>query len=75
MMLLEQLDHGIRCDEHVGDVRPPRCTACDAEAAAEARRRSEAQRIGECPRHSGYPTSERFPCEACKRDTASSAGV
>jgi|GEM_PF-6997077 len=26
---MSDLDHGIRCDRHIGEVFPPRCTACD----------------------------------------------
>ena len=29
---MEELDHGIRCDRHIGEVFPPRCRDCDAAA-------------------------------------------
>jgi hypothetical protein len=30
-----EIDHGARCDNHVGEVFPPRCAECDAAAAEE----------------------------------------
>jgi len=30
-----EIDSGVRCDRHVGEVFPPRCSDCTAEAKAE----------------------------------------
>jgi hypothetical protein len=32
---MSHLDYGARCDEHVGEVFPPRCTACSLAAQEE----------------------------------------
>jgi hypothetical protein len=31
-----EVDLGLRCDRHVGEVFPPRCSACDVEAVKAA---------------------------------------
>jgi len=54
-----------RCEEHVGEVFPPRCSECDTTAA------SSRPRLGfipgtECDQHPGYP----MPCARCERDAA-----
>jgi hypothetical protein len=56
-----ELDHGTRCDKHIGEAFPPRCATCDQaqlEAATETLHR------GECNKHDGYP----LPCERCARE-------
>jgi len=30
-----EVDHGVRCDDHVGEVFPPRCGTCQALAEEE----------------------------------------
>jgi len=34
---MEDIDHGARCEDHVGEVFRPRCEACDAAAVEQAR--------------------------------------
>lgn len=59
-----ELDHGIRCDRHVGEVFPPKCGDClrealDADEASAPVR--FAQTFTECPNHRGWPE----PCQRC----------
>lgn len=62
---MPELDVGIRCDSHVGEVFQPRCSACDQEMNA-AR---TAPRIGECPRHPYYVCGGVYgPCARCERE-------
>jgi hypothetical protein len=64
--LLSDLDHGARCERHVGEVFPPRCDECTA--LAKDVRPAHTPRIGyvvgtECTIHPFYP----LPCEHCAR--------
>lgn len=59
------------CDEHVGDVFPPRCATCESEQpkTPDPALDHRARRLGfipgtECPDHPGYP----LPCDRCARD-------
>jgi hypothetical protein len=61
-----ELDHGIRCDNHVGEAFPPRCLDCEAEA----RKALGIPRAGfipgsECVAHPAYP----LPRARCARDS------
>ena len=58
--MLSELDHGVRCDKHVGEVFPPRCADCTREAA-EADAMSAPTRFAECVLHRGWPE----PCGRC----------
>lgn len=62
-----EVDTGIRCETHAGEVFPPRCEEC-AEAEEEFRRDHPAAKIyvpgSECELHSDYP----MPCDRCERD-------
>lgn len=61
-MLLE-IDHGARCDSHVGEVFRVRCADCD-QADIEATPAPTAYIPGSnCPHHDGYP----MPCDLCWR--------
>lgn len=69
------IDIGARCERHVGEVFPPRCSDC-SDAAAEAFERQPAVEVSgppggvysstECPTHPGY----FLPCDACARAAA-----
>ncbi len=53
---------GRRCADHVGELHPARCAACELLNAPRPR-------IGyhpgtECPKHAEYP----LPCDRCERD-------
>jgi hypothetical protein len=66
--MISELDHGIRCDDHIGEVFPPRCADCDALTLQGASDLVIA-RLGflpgsECGVHAGYP----LPCAKCLRD-------
>jgi len=62
--MFSELDHGIRCDKHVGEVFPPRCADCTA-AALERDQATAPVRFGrhlpnsECSVHRGWP----LPCD------------
>jgi len=61
-----EVDLGIRCDQHVGEVFPPRCAACDA--AAESVRipesfRTESVRPVPVPRDTAWPIPADEPDE------------
>lgn len=60
--MTNDIDRGLRCEDHVGEAFPPRCAACDAEARAIPR--SGYFPGQECPTHPGYPV----PCDRCARD-------
>lgn len=51
------IDSGARCDNHVGEIFPPRCLACQALDA-------EFKSIGFnlCPRHPAH----KQPCSKCE---------
>ena len=73
-----KLDQGSRCESHVGEVYPPRCSECDSATGGDAIDRQETARLGavigragyipgsECQLHENYP----LPCDRCKRDAA-----
>lgn len=61
MIVRQHLDTGERCEEHVGEVFPPRCYDCAA-AAIVVYAPLDARR--ECTLHPGYPG----PCARCERD-------
>lgn len=67
---MRSIDPGARCDAHVGEVFPPRCRDCEAEAAssppAPAPRPCVYVPGSSCPRHPHYPE----PCDACDREAA-----
>jgi hypothetical protein len=75
--MLSYLDHGIRCDRHVGEVFPPRCRDCNAaaredDAATLAARYARTLPGAECDLHAGY-VLDRHPdgqmtCARCERD-------
>jgi hypothetical protein len=60
------LDYGVRCERHVGEVFPPRCADCACEAVA-ADEKTAPVRLSryipnsECPVHRGWP----MPCDRC----------
>ena len=57
---------GERCDRHVGEVFPPRCSACDAlqrERPPERHRRLGFIPGSSCPLHPNWP----LPCLKCER--------
>lgn len=76
------IDFGVRCDDHVGEVFPPRCDECaalnEAEHGSDERGLHTLQtpdgqvaRLGllpgtECDLHPAYP----LPCARCARDAA-----
>lgn len=66
--MLQGLIQVALCDDHAGNVHPPRCTACDALQIRAAAVTVEARLSGECALHPGYPSSTRWPCERCVRD-------
>lgn len=69
--MLSELDHGVRCERHVGEVFPPRCSDCNAAARAEDERTAPVRLGGlvECELHVGYFNfAGRQCCERCKRD-------
>ena len=59
------IDHGRRCDDHVGEPHRRRCTACDdlTVPLPPPRRRAYIP-LSECALHRGYP----MPCDRCERD-------
>lgn len=61
------IDSGARCDDHAGEVFPPRCRACDAAAEA-TDPPPPPPRVyvpgSSCPLHPHYPE----PCDACDRE-------
>ena len=75
-----EVDFGQRCESHVGEVYPPRCSDCDAASAditaGATIDRGETKRLtaiigrsgyipsSECPLHANYP----LPCDRCKCD-------
>lgn len=66
--LLHGVDQGHRCDRHIGEVFPPRCSDCDIEALKFVSD-SLSRRLGfipgsECAQHHDYP----LPCARCARD-------
>jgi hypothetical protein len=66
---VDELDHGHRCDRHIGEAFRVRCTDCDREAERATAERTVAGRVryqagSHCPRHDGYMQ----PCDACARD-------
>jgi hypothetical protein len=66
-MIHPEVDLGIRCATHIGEVFGVRCAACDA-ATLDATENRLARRLGfipgsSCPTHPDYPR----PCEACAR--------
>jgi len=78
-MMISHLSEGPRCDDHVGEPFPPRCSACDlfaveadvevsASAGARAHLAPAALPVvrswAECPLHPGYPD----PCARCARE-------
>ncbi len=76
-MMLAELDHGMRCDRHIGEVFPPRCSDCSREAA-ERDEATASVRLAVpagtanamCSVHPEYPSSDRWPCARCQRDAA-----
>lgn len=67
---MTDVDLGIRCDRHVGEVFPPRCDACDIVTAEHATER-RTNRLGfipgsSCSQHPDYP----LPCAFCARRLA-----
>lgn len=67
-MTLLETDHGIRCDNHVGEAFRVRCYDCDAAATEDAVKTRRASERGECALHPGYPTSALWPCARCLRE-------
>jgi hypothetical protein len=77
-MMITELDTGRRCEAHVGEVFPPRCSACGPEEERREGDEREATNLAalltrtgflpgsECPQHKNYP----LPCDRCKRDRA-----
>lgn len=66
---MDELDHGVRCDRHVGEVFRVRCADCDREAAEAAAERGRPTSTryepgSDCPKHNGYP----LPCDSCARE-------
>jgi hypothetical protein len=73
--MLSELDHGVRCDAHVGDAFPPRCDDCETEARAadEATAPVRFSRFvpdSECPKHHGWPLLLTGGCERCATEEA-----
>lgn len=67
---MTEIDTGIRCDRHIGEVYPVRCFDCDAARATTADELI-VPRVGyipgsECPLHPYYP----LPCSKCERGDA-----
>ena len=64
--MMTYIDHGERCDRHIGEVFPPRCNACDLIAAETAILNTAVRYLpnSECSQHENYP----LPCDRCKRD-------
>ena len=56
-----------RCDEHVGQPYPPRCSRCDLLASTP---RAGYRPGSECPQHANYP----LPCARCERDADQDGG-
>jgi hypothetical protein len=73
--MMSELDHGVRCERHVGEVFPPRCGDCQAEARA-ADEATAPIRHGrfvpdsECPVHRGWPLLVTGGCERCATEAA-----
>lgn len=62
----DYIDFGTRCETHAGEVFPPRCGACEKEAAS----RMAPASVGECPLHVGYMCGGVFGrCPRCERDS------
>ena len=75
-MMTAELDHGIRCETHVGEVFRPNCRECDA-AAISSDQLVEVHKMmpptdkhGYCLAHRGYASSERWPCVRCVREAS-----
>jgi hypothetical protein len=62
--LLSDLDHGVRCDRHVGEAFRVRCFDCDEMTSAMPTPRVGYVIGSECSTHPFYP----MPCERCARD-------
>lgn len=65
-----KIDQGVRCDSHMGEAWPPRCSICEqlsndwralTQSYNDPRVRLDPN--SECDKHPGYP----LPCFACKR--------
>jgi hypothetical protein len=67
--MLAELDHGTRCDEHVGEAFRVRCSDCD-ELAAEAQTLAamHPHALLECQLHAGYFHYPATSCDRCARD-------
>jgi hypothetical protein len=68
--MISELDHGIRCDRHIGEAFPPRCSDCDVLTVQQASDQVST-RLGfipgsSCSLHAGYP----MPCASCARNDA-----
>jgi hypothetical protein len=66
---MTSLDHGIRCEMHIGEVFQVHCTACDIAATEHLATHPPTRYVtyipnSECPQHQGYP----LPCDRCSRD-------
>lgn len=68
---MSEIDFGERCDDHVGEVFPPRCADCAAlshplaiEAHIPPAALPVARTTDECPTHANYAE----PCARCARD-------
>lgn len=80
--MIAELDYGVRCEEHTGEVFPPRCRDCDATAEGLSRTESlddagahsvdnlDAAANGYCPEHPEYPSNEHWPCARCIREAS-----
>lgn len=67
--MFSEIDPGVRCDRHVGEVFQVRCLDCDHLTLEAAAHRTEARLTRytpgtECTVHPGYP----LPCDRCARD-------
>ena len=75
--MTHEIDLGVRCDKHTGEVFPPRCYDCQTLATE----LHEQPRVGfipgtECKKHPGYPlTSPAGRCERCIRDEEEGVGM
>lgn len=58
-----EVDHGIRCETHIGEVFRVRCETCDWLADHELRRPVRYLPDTQCELHYGYP----LPCDLCWR--------
>lgn len=79
-----KVNEGARCESHVGEIYPPRCSECDRVTGGDVIDRQETARLGavisragyipgsECPQHENYPLVSTDPplCDRCKREAA-----